>query len=54
MDIRIDAASSHDLTGAIERVLPSLERFLRFEGSDPAALRSVWRPRLGSPLPQPA
>jgi aromatic-L-amino-acid decarboxylase len=52
MDTRRDAASSHDLTEAIERVLPSLERFLRFEGSDPAAQRSVWRPQLDSPLPQ--
>jgi aromatic-L-amino-acid decarboxylase len=52
MDTRTDAASSHDLTEAIERVLPSLQRFLRFEGADPAARRSVWRPLLDAPLPQ--
>ena len=52
MDTRHDAASSHDLTDAIQRVLPSLERFLRFEGPDPAAQRSAWRPALDAHLPE--
>ena len=47
-----DRATTHDLTGAIERILPALERFLRFEGADPARARSRWRPALEGPLPQ--
>ncbi len=46
-----DAASTDDLTGAIEAILPALERFLRFEGTDPAAERTSWAPRLDEPLP---
>ena len=46
-----DRASTHDLTGAIAALLPSLERFLRFEGTDPARARSQWRPALDKALP---
>jgi aromatic-L-amino-acid decarboxylase len=46
-----DRATTHDLSGAIERILPALERFLRFEGADPARARSRWRPALEAPLP---
>jgi len=46
-----DRASLHDLSGAIAAVLPSLERFLRFEGTDPARSRSRWRPALDQTLP---
>ncbi len=46
-----DAASTGDLTGAIEALLPALEGFLRFEGTDPAAQRTAWAPRLDEPLP---
>ena len=46
-----DRASLHDLSGAIAALLPSLERFLRFEGADPARSRSQWRPALDQTLP---
>jgi Glutamate decarboxylase and related PLP-dependent proteins len=46
-----DRATTHDLSGAIRALLPSLERFVRFEGSDPARLRSRWRPALDKTLP---
>lgn len=46
-----DRATTHDLTGAVEHILPALERFLRFEGADPARARSHWRPALEGPLP---
>ena len=46
-----DAASTTDLTGAIEALLPALESFLRFEGEDPAARRTAWAPLLDEPLP---
>jgi glutamate/tyrosine decarboxylase-like PLP-dependent enzyme len=46
-----DRATTHDLSGAIEAIMPALERFLRFEGPDPARARSHWRPRLEGPLP---
>ena len=46
-----DAASTNDLTGAVEALLPALEAFLRFEGNDPAARRTVWAPTLDEPLP---
>jgi len=51
MDPRTDRATHHDLGGAIRAVLPSLERFVRFEGTDPARARSQWRPALDGPLP---
>ena len=41
-----DRATTHDLSGAISALLPALERFLRFEGPDPARSRSHWRPLL--------
>jgi aromatic-L-amino-acid/L-tryptophan decarboxylase len=47
----IDVASTTGLREAIEAVLPALEAFLRFEGPDPAALRTTWAPRLDEPLP---
>ena len=47
-----DPASTDDLTPAIESLLPSLERFLRFEGPDPAAHRSAWYAVLDRPLPR--
>jgi len=46
-----DLASTHDLGGAIAAILPSLERFLRFEGRDPARSRSNWRAALDKTLP---
>ena len=45
-----DRASTHDLAGAIAALLPSLDRFLRFEGADPARSRSTWRPALDKTL----
>ena len=47
-----DAASTTDLSGAVEALLPALEAFLRFEGPDPAARRTAWAPTLDEPLPQ--
>lgn len=52
MDIPRDLASTHDLGGAIRAVLPSLERFVRFEGTDPACARASWRAALGGSLPE--
>jgi aromatic-L-amino-acid decarboxylase len=46
-----DRATTDDLSGAIGALLPSLERFLRFEGPDPARLRSQWQPALDGALP---
>jgi aromatic-L-amino-acid decarboxylase len=46
-----DPASTDDLTDSIDALLPALERFLRFEGPDPAARRSAWYPLLDRPLP---
>ena len=51
MDTRRDAATTDSLAEAIRTVLPSLERFLEFEGADPARERSRWRPALDRPLP---
>jgi aromatic-L-amino-acid/L-tryptophan decarboxylase len=51
MDARRDPATTGSLGLAIQAVLPSLERFLRFEGQDPARERSSWRPALDRPLP---
>lgn len=50
MDPRTDRATHDDLGGAIRAVLPALERFVRFEGTDPARARSGWRPVLDVPL----
>ena len=47
-----DPASTHDLSGAVERVLDALERFLEFDGPDPARHRSSWLAALNRPLPQ--
>jgi len=46
-----DPARIDGLNAAIERLLPALEAFTRFEGPDPAVRRSVWRARLDEPLP---
>ncbi|MFN8620348.1 MAG: aminotransferase class V-fold PLP-dependent enzyme [Chloroflexota bacterium] len=47
-----DVATTHDVGGAVRAVLPSLEAFNRFEGNDPARLRSAWLPRLDPALPR--
>src|SRR6266508_2018135 len=49
---RADAAKTDDLSGAIARLLPALDAFLRFEGPDPAGRRSAWRATLDEPLPK--
>jgi aromatic-L-amino-acid decarboxylase len=46
-----DRATTHDLSGAIRALLPALERFVRFEGPDPARFRSRWLPALDGMLP---
>ncbi len=46
-----DRATTHDLSGAVNALLPALERFLQFEGPDPARCRSRWQPLLDKPLP---
>ncbi|HLY13494.1 MAG TPA: aminotransferase class V-fold PLP-dependent enzyme [Candidatus Limnocylindrales bacterium] len=51
MDTRRDAATTDSLGAAIRAVLPSLERFVEFEGQDPARHRSRWRPALERRLP---
>jgi glutamate/tyrosine decarboxylase-like PLP-dependent enzyme len=51
MDAQHDRASTHDLGGAIRAILPSLERFVRFEGLDPACARSQWQAALDGTLP---
>jgi aromatic-L-amino-acid/L-tryptophan decarboxylase len=48
----IDRAKTDELTSTVEKVLPALERFLRFEGEDPGRARSVWLKGLREPLPQ--
>src|SRR5687768_5069074 len=47
-----DYADTSQLGEAIGRILPALESFNRFEGSDPAArLREAWHRHLDQPLP---
>ncbi len=46
-----DPAIVDGLSESLSVVLPGLERFLRFEGSDPATRRSSWQPVLDQPLP---
>ncbi|MEK6721510.1 MAG: aminotransferase class V-fold PLP-dependent enzyme [Chloroflexota bacterium] len=46
-----EAARTDGLTEALERVLPGLESFLRFEQNSGAARRSVWLPQIEEPLP---
>jgi hypothetical protein len=41
-DSRRDRRSTDDLAGAMRALMPELERFVRFEGRDPARLRSRW------------
>lgn len=50
MNHQHDRATTHDLGGAIRSILPSLERFLRYEGTDPARTRTQWRPALDASL----
>ncbi len=47
-----EAASTDALAESLAALLPALERFLRFEGPDGAAKRSVWRAALDEPLPE--
>lgn len=51
MAIERDRAATGDLSGAVHAVLPALERFLAFDGADPARRRSAWRARLDHGLP---
>ena len=51
MNASSDRATTHDLGGAIRSILPSLEQFVRFQGSDPARARSQWRAALDTSLP---
>ncbi len=46
-----DPALVDDLAQSLAVVVPGLERFLRFEGRDPATRRSAWSPVLDQPLP---
>lgn len=46
-----ERAETRDLTGAIAKLLPALQEFLRFEGEDKALLRDAWQARLSEPLP---
>ncbi len=50
--MQTDPATTHDLTGAVEKVLGELESFLEFDGPDPARQRSKWLPALNRPLPR--
>jgi aromatic-L-amino-acid decarboxylase len=52
MNNQHDRASTHDLGGAIRAILPALERFVQFEGPDPARERSRWRQALEGALPE--
>ena len=47
-----ETALTGDVGASIAEILPALERFLRFEGPDGAAKRSVWRAALEEPLPE--
>ncbi|HEY5936681.1 MAG TPA: aminotransferase class V-fold PLP-dependent enzyme [Kofleriaceae bacterium] len=47
-----ERAQLDGLTSTIGQILPSLEKFLRFEGEDPGRERSVWLAGLREPLPQ--
>lgn len=51
MDDTRDPATTDALGRALDAILPSLERFLRFEGPDPARERSRWEPALDRRLP---
>jgi aromatic-L-amino-acid decarboxylase len=51
MDDRRDAATTDSLGPAIRAILPALERFLEYDGPDPARERSRWRPALDRSLP---
>lgn len=51
MSIDADRATTGDLSGAVRAILPALERFLAFEGADPARARSAWRAMLDQALP---
>jgi aromatic-L-amino-acid/L-tryptophan decarboxylase len=49
---RADAARTDGLTAAAGELLPALDAFNRFEGSDLAVPRSAWLPTLEEPLPE--
>jgi len=49
---RAERARTDDLAGAVARLLPALDEFLRFEGPDRALERALWQPRLEEPLPE--
>src|SRR5664279_1993090 len=50
--MRPDAAATDALGDSLARLRPGLEAFGRFEGSDPAAHRTLWRAALDEPLPE--
>jgi aromatic-L-amino-acid decarboxylase len=50
--VSTEFAQTEGLSGAVQQVLGPLEKFLLFEGPDPAARRSRWREALNEPLPQ--
>jgi glutamate/tyrosine decarboxylase-like PLP-dependent enzyme len=47
-----ESASTGELAESLAALLPALEKFLRFEGPDPAAKRATWRRALDGPLPE--
>ena len=50
--MRPDIAETDALAESLARLVPALESFTRFEGTDPAARRSLWRAALDEPLPE--
>src|ERR1019366_7612908 len=44
--MRPDIAATDALADSLLRIQPALESFMRFEGADPAARRTVWRAAL--------
>lgn len=48
---RDERARTGDLTASVGRLLPALERFLRFDGPDTAGRRSEWLDRVHRTLP---
>ena len=47
-----ERARTGDLAGAVGRLLPALDQFLRFQGPDLARDREHWQARLEEPLPE--
>lgn len=53
METTLDAGVRQGLTQAVEKILPALEEFLRFEDQDRAASEfTQWRAALDQPLPE--